>query len=122
MAQGRIDHGSSDRPRHVRGAHDPDARRRGARTLSAEALETGEAPREVELKYRISEPEAVRAWLEEALPEGISAGPWKQRLDRDSYIDTEGGRIAASGYAARLRRRGKRVILTLKTAAAAAAD
>lgn len=74
-----------------------------------------ELPQEVELKYRVHAVEAVRAWLETGLPDGITADPWRVRLDRDSYVDTPDGALAQGGFGARLRKRGKAMILTLKS-------
>jgi triphosphatase len=59
--------------------------------------------------------EALRAWLESGLPAGISAGEWRIREDRDSYVDTADGALAQGGFGARLRRRGGRITLTLKS-------
>ena len=70
---------------------------------------------EVELKYAAEDPAAVRAWLDGQLPPGIAAGPWSARSDEDAYVDTEDHAIQAAGYGARLRRRGSRMTLTLKS-------
>jgi CHAD domain-containing protein len=72
-------------------------------------------PEEIELKYRVKDVEALRAWLESGLPDGITSGEWRERLDRDTYVDTADGAIARGGFGARLRRRGGRVTLTLKS-------
>jgi CHAD domain-containing protein len=80
------------------------------------------APVEVELKYDVRDREAFRAWLDQTTLAGVSAGPWHVRRDRDRYVDTPDGALAAAGYAARLRQRGGTTTLTLKTRAGAPAD
>jgi triphosphatase len=72
-------------------------------------------PEEVELKYAVGDTDALRERLEGALPAGISAGPWKRRRDEDTYFDTKTGGLAQAGFGARLRRRGSRVTLSLKS-------
>lgn len=66
--------------------------------------------------------DAVRAWIDTGLPDGISADAWRVRRDRDTYIDTSDGALARGGYGARLRRRGREVILTLKSEGSADAN
>jgi CHAD domain-containing protein len=79
-------------------------------------------PQEVELKYAVRDPDALRARLEGELPEGISAGPWTTRNDEDAYVDTDDLVLAAAGYGARLRRRGSRFTLSLKSRDRARSD
>jgi len=72
-------------------------------------------PQEVELKYAVRDVGALRERLERGLPPGITAGSWSTRNDEDAYVDTEDGALAAAGYGARLRRRGSRFTLSLKS-------
>ena len=65
---------------------------------------------------------AVHAWLDTQLPAGIRADAWRVRLDRDTYVETADGALARAGFGARLRKRGKQMILTLKSVVVAPAD
>jgi CHAD domain-containing protein len=77
-----------------------------------------DGPHEVELKYVIADPEAVRDWLDRLSLPGLSGGAWRVRIDRDTYIDTADGELARAGYGARIRRRGGASTLALKSVAA----
>src|SRR3954468_7672656 len=74
-------------------------------------------PHEVELKYAIADPDAVRALLDGIVLPGLVAGAWRVRIDRDTYIDTAAGDLARAGYGVRVRRRGGRHTLALKSVA-----
>jgi triphosphatase len=69
---------------------------------------------ELELKYSISDPPAVEAWLDEQLPGIDGATGWRDRTISDLYFDTADGALAAAGYGARLRRTGEDVVVALK--------
>lgn len=74
------------------------------------------APQEVELKYAVQDVAALHAWLDgpDALP-GVTLGAWTARADTDTYVDTDDRALAEAGYGGRLRERGSRITLTLKT-------
>jgi hypothetical protein len=72
-------------------------------------------PQEVELKYTVRDVDAVRALLDRQLDPGITAGPWSTRDDEDAYVDTDRYALAKAGFGARLRRRGSRFTLSLKS-------
>jgi triphosphatase len=81
---------------------------------AARALAPGQ---EVELKYAVEDPEALRAWLDELEFPGIAAGTWRVRIDRDTYVDTQSRELSRSGYAARVRRRGGAFTFAIKSQA-----
>src|SRR4051794_21358523 len=72
-------------------------------------------PHEVELKYAIVDPDAIRAWLDGLSVPGLAMSAWRVRIDRDTYVDTASGVLARSGYGVRVRRRGGRSTLALKS-------
>jgi CHAD domain-containing protein len=72
-------------------------------------------PQEVELKYTVRDVDAVRELLDRQLDPGITAGPWSTRDDEDAYVDTDRYALAKAGFGARLRRRGSRFTLSLKS-------
>jgi triphosphatase len=74
-------------------------------------------PHEVELKYAIVDTGAVREWLDGLTLPGLTAGAWRVRIDRDTYVDTADGDLAKAGYGVRVRRRGGRTTLALKSGA-----
>ena len=76
-----------------------------------------DSPQEVELKYAVADPAAVREWIESGAVEGVRLGSWSTRRDEDAYLDTDDRAIALAGFGARLRRRGSRITLTLKSLA-----
>ncbi len=58
----------------------------------------------------------MRAWVDAQLPAGVArGGEWQQRRDRDLYVDTADAALARAGFGARVRHRGDRWILTLKS-------
>jgi CHAD domain-containing protein len=76
-----------------------------------------DGPHEVELKYVIADPDAVRHWLDTVSLPGLTSGSWRVRIDRDTYVDTASGDLAKAGYGARIRRRGGTSTLALKSGA-----
>src|SRR3954453_3045091 len=74
-------------------------------------------PPQVELKYTLVDPDSVRAWLDGLSVPGLTAAAWRVRIDRDTYIDTASGDLARAGYGVRVRRRGGRHTLALKSVA-----
>src|SRR5690349_18625585 len=76
-----------------------------------------DGPHEVELKYAIDDPEAVRDWLDKLELPGLTSGAWRTRIDRDTYIDTVDRDLAKAGYGVRVRRRGGTTTLALKSGA-----
>lgn len=76
---------------------------------------------EVELKYRVADPAAFRAWLEDEGTlrslGGSWMGTWRELQLEDRYLDTADGRLATAGYAARLRASQEGVLLGLKSLA-----
>jgi CHAD domain-containing protein len=75
-------------------------------------------PHEVELKYRVRDIAALRAWLEsgwsEGLP-GITLGPPRVKAVEDRYFDTTREALRSHGFGARLRRVGGRHLVTVKS-------
>ena len=66
-------------------------------------------PIEVELKYRVVEPEAAERMLNAtSLGELAATGPARTAEFEDRYVDTTDGALARAGYAARLRRSARR--------------
>ena len=65
----------------------------------------------------MADPAAVREWIESGAVEGVTLGSWSTRRDEDAYLDTDDRAIAVAGFGARLRRRGSRITLTLKSLA-----
>jgi CHAD domain-containing protein len=74
-----------------------------------------DAPEEVELKYAVTDPDAVRAALDGSTLTGIEAGPWRTVQLEDRYVDTRDGALERAGYGARLRRVDGRTVLTVKS-------
>jgi CHAD domain-containing protein len=83
--------------------------------VTVETLPVQADPQEVELKYAVRDVNAVRDLLDRQLDPGITAGPWSTRNDEDAYIDTDDDALATAGFGARLRRRGSRFTLSLKS-------
>jgi CHAD domain-containing protein len=83
--------------------------------VTVETIPAQTDPLEVELKYAVRDVEAVRELLDHQLDPGIAAGPWSTRNDEDAYIDTADDAVATAGFGARLRRRGSRFTLSLKS-------
>ena len=75
-------------------------------------------PHEVELKYRVTDLAALRAWLEdgwgEALPWATLGSP-RSRAVEDRYFDTAREALRHHGFGARLRRVGGRHLVTVKS-------
>lgn len=65
------------------------------------------APRELELKYSVPDPRAMREWLESGWGGAIAAAqmdPERVSSVEDRYFDTARGALARAGFGARLRR------------------
>ena len=73
--------------------------------------------REIELKYAVEDPEAVRQLLEGEQLGGLVPGPWREVSVSDRYLDTSSRSIERAGYGARLRHTGRNTVLTVKSAA-----
>jgi CHAD domain-containing protein len=78
--------------------------------------------REIELKYAVDDPAAVRELLEGEQLGGLVPGPWREVSVSDRYLDTASRSLERAGYGARLRHSGRRTTLTVKSAAKADAD
>lgn len=78
-------------------------------------------PHEVELKYQVTDPVALRAWLEGswegALP-WAALGPPRTKAVEDRYFDTTREALRRHGFGARLRRVGGRYLVTVKSLSA----
>ena len=59
--------------------------------------------REVELKYAMDDPDAVRELVAADTICGLRAGPWRTQQISDRYVDTHRPPPAAAGLGARLR-------------------
>ncbi|HUP83352.1 MAG TPA: CHAD domain-containing protein [Candidatus Limnocylindria bacterium] len=77
--------------------------------------------RELELKYAVADRAAVEEIVSADVVFGLEAGPWREYDVVDQYLDTRSGSLARAGYGARLRRVGRRTIVTVKSAARRAA-
>ncbi|MET0771975.1 MAG: CHAD domain-containing protein [Candidatus Limnocylindrales bacterium] len=75
-------------------------------------------PHEVELKYRVTDLEALRSWLDEGWAEAL---PWatlgqpRTKAVEDRYFDTAREALRQHGFGARLRRVGGRHLVTVKS-------
>jgi CHAD domain-containing protein len=83
--------------------------------VTVETIPAQADPQEVELKYAVRDVDAVRELLDRQLDPGITAGPWSTRNDEDAYVDTDEDALGKAGFGARLRRRGSRFTLSLKS-------
>lgn len=90
--------------------------------MTIETIPAKADPQEVELKYAVRDVDAVREFFDRQLDPGITGGAWSTRNDEDAYVDTEEEAIARAGFGARLRRRGSRFILSLKSKGTVGAD
>lgn len=75
---------------------------------------------EVELKYAITDPAALKARLEAGLLDGVARlddGPWRTVDIEDRYVDTAEGSLERAGYGVRLRRIDGRRLVTVKSIA-----
>jgi CHAD domain-containing protein len=78
-------------------------------------------PHEVELKYRVTDLAALRAWLDDGWAEAV---PWatlgapRTKAVEDRYFDTLREALRHHGFGARLRRVGGRYLVTVKSLAA----
>ncbi|MGZ3586033.1 MAG: CYTH and CHAD domain-containing protein [Candidatus Limnocylindrales bacterium] len=72
-------------------------------------------PVEVELKYRVLDQAGLERLLDTEWLADHATGPWRTIELEDRYLDTRDERIAAGGFAARLRREGEAIELTLKS-------
>jgi CHAD domain-containing protein len=77
-------------------------------------------PVEVELKYDVTDRSSLDPVLDAAELAGFAGGDWRELLVEDRYVDTPGRAVERAGYAARLRFRGDRTILGLKSLTPAA--
>ncbi len=75
----------------------------------------GHGPLEVELKYDVLDRAALQPLLDAPALAGLAAGPWRETDVEDRYVDTPGRALERLGYAARIRRRGRRTTLDLKS-------
>lgn len=73
---------------------------------------------EVELKFAVVDPDAVRSLVDTDSVAGLQAGPWRAFQTVDRYLDTQSGLIAKAGYGVRLRKVDRRTLLTIKSAPA----
>ncbi len=76
---------------------------------------TSPPPIEIELKYDVTDRALLDPLLEAAAPAGFAGGEWHEALVDDRYVDTPGRAVEHAGYAARIRERGDRRILGLKS-------
>jgi triphosphatase len=74
---------------------------------------------EVELKYAVTDPAALRGRLDDGLLEDVRTGPWRTRRIEDRYFDTVDGALARAGFGARLRRIDGETLVTVKSAGGA---
>ncbi len=88
--------------------------------MAEDATAHDAVPHEVELKYAVSDITAVQAYLDgawtTALPDVALDGPVDKQVE-DRYFDTARDALRSHGFAARLRRRGAAVTLTVKSLA-----
>jgi CHAD domain-containing protein len=70
---------------------------------------------ELELKYDITDRARLQPLLDAPEIAGLAGGEWRTALVEDRYVDTQGGAVRAHGYAVRLRARGSRTVLGLKS-------
>ena len=75
--------------------------------------------RELELKYSLGDPDAVRRLLAGDLLDGFEVGPPHSVSVEDRYLDTPSRALERAGYGARLRRAGQHTTLTVKKSAPA---
>ncbi len=78
----------------------------------------GSVPHEVELKYRVADPAALRAWLADGWPEVLdwaTLGEPRTKAVEDRYFDTTRDVLRHHGFGARLRRVGGRYLVTVKS-------
>ena len=84
------------------------------------AVSAGGPPREIELKYTVRDDAVFRAWLESDWAAELGdvtdlATPQTAEVE-DVYFDTPHRALERHGFGARLRRRGHKVTLTVKSA------
>jgi CHAD domain-containing protein len=85
--------------------------------VTVEADRAGDDARELELKYAVGDLDAVHELVGGATVAGLQAGPWRSVPVVDQYLDTRSRALARAGYGARLRRIGRRTLVTVKSAA-----
>jgi CHAD domain-containing protein len=73
--------------------------------------------RELELKYAVADRAAVEELVSANIVFGFDAGEWREHDVVDRYLDTRSGALARAGYGARLRRVGRRTLVTVKSIA-----
>jgi CHAD domain-containing protein len=76
--------------------------------------------RELELKYSLADPAAIRRLLAADSLDGFEIGPAHSVSLEDRYLDTPSRALERAGYGARLRRAGQHTTLTVKKATPAA--
>ena len=77
---------------------------------------------EVELKYAVDDPAALRTAIERLSLPGITAGPWSTIDLEDRYVDTRESALERAGFGARLRRSDGRTVVTVKSIGRTAAE
>lgn len=88
--------------------------------MSARRRDLVAEPTEVELKYAVPDPEALRTALDgTGLLASVEAGPWRAVQVDDRYVDTPAGALRKGGYGARLRRVDGQTLVTVKSLAGA---
>ena len=73
---------------------------------------------ELELKFLVQDVAAAQAWLGHRLgatDSSSDSGSWRTVQITDRYFDTADGALAAAGFGARLRRLGRRNLVTVKS-------
>jgi CHAD domain-containing protein len=73
--------------------------------------------RELELKYAVADRAAIESLVSADVVFGFDAGEWREHDVVDSYLDTRSRALARAGYGARLRRAGRRTLVTVKSIA-----
>ena len=71
--------------------------------------------RELELKYAVADVAAVRRLVDQDTLADLDCGPWRETDVVDQYLDTHEGALAKAGYGARLRRIGRKTLVTIKS-------
>ncbi len=70
---------------------------------------------EVELKYDVTDRAALDRLLAAGDVAGFSGGEWREALVEDRYVDTADRAVERAGYAARIRVRGDRTVVGIKS-------
>jgi inorganic triphosphatase YgiF len=73
-------------------------------------------PVELELKYRVVDPEvAARVLADDTLGAYRATGPARTTQNEDHYVDTPDAALARAGFAARFRQSGGSTLISLKS-------